>query len=258
LLVGPPPGRSHLVGWFEPGLQAPMAKAFAFRLSGLYATKLRYGGHEEPPVCRGICKFPRRRFHQNRHVVEGQLEEILKRSHLLHQSIHFFSTEYVLFQRTCTTGWFVDARVSRIRAWKEFKFLQKCYEIPGRLTQVRPRFGKSKTRINDAKGLQADPPRGTTRLTHLGHALHRRCQTSRYQRPRRECKHHHLHPGTVPSHWLVLGDGYLRAEDSLRKPSRQTRLLTPFHVPKTQREPVVPLEAVVCSLDEISAFLDRN
>src|SRR6266516_3175206 len=28
LVGGPPPGRSHLVGWFEPGLQAPMAKAF--------------------------------------------------------------------------------------------------------------------------------------------------------------------------------------------------------------------------------------
>src|SRR5213592_1842882 len=58
------------------------------------------------------------------------------------------------------------------------------------------RFGKSKTRIDDVEGLQADPPRRTTRLTHLDHALHRRCQTGRYQRPRRECKHHHLHPMT--------------------------------------------------------------
>src|SRR5947208_15790674 len=33
-----------VLGWFEPGLQAPLAKAFT-GLSGLYATKLRYGGH---------------------------------------------------------------------------------------------------------------------------------------------------------------------------------------------------------------------
>jgi hypothetical protein len=46
LLVGPPPGVSHPIGWFEPGLQAPMAKAILVHLSGLYATKLRYGGHE--------------------------------------------------------------------------------------------------------------------------------------------------------------------------------------------------------------------
>src|SRR5205809_25127 len=31
---------------------------------GLYATKLRYGGHKEPPICRGICKFPRGRFYE--------------------------------------------------------------------------------------------------------------------------------------------------------------------------------------------------
>ena len=34
-----------LLGWFEPGLQAPLAKALGLCLSGLYATKLRYGGH---------------------------------------------------------------------------------------------------------------------------------------------------------------------------------------------------------------------
>ncbi len=46
-----------MLGWFEPGLQAPLAKAF-LGLSGLYATKLRYGGHECGAVSRGICKFP--------------------------------------------------------------------------------------------------------------------------------------------------------------------------------------------------------
>ncbi len=46
-----------MLGWFEPGLQAPLAKAF-LGLSGLYATKLRYGGHEWGVVSRGICKFP--------------------------------------------------------------------------------------------------------------------------------------------------------------------------------------------------------
>jgi hypothetical protein len=48
-----------VLGWFEPGLQAPLAKAF-MGLSGLYATKLRYGGHEWGVVSRGICKFPTR------------------------------------------------------------------------------------------------------------------------------------------------------------------------------------------------------
>jgi len=47
------------LGWFEPGLQAPLAKAF-LGLSGLYATKLRYGGHDCGVVGPGICKFPRR------------------------------------------------------------------------------------------------------------------------------------------------------------------------------------------------------
>jgi len=51
LLVGPPPGISHPVRWFEPGLQAPMAKAILIRLSGLYATKLRYGGHRGHANC---------------------------------------------------------------------------------------------------------------------------------------------------------------------------------------------------------------
>ncbi len=67
MLVGPPPGISHLAGWFEPGLQAPMAKAILVRLSGLYATKLRYGGHE-PQTSRGrylslqttIYQYPRK------------------------------------------------------------------------------------------------------------------------------------------------------------------------------------------------------
>jgi len=60
------------VVWTRP--PGSNGQGVTFHLSGLYATKLRYGGHKEPPVCRGICKFPRRRFHQNRHVVEG-LEE---------------------------------------------------------------------------------------------------------------------------------------------------------------------------------------
>jgi len=46
-----------VLGWFEPGLQAPLAKAF-LGLSGLYATKLRYGGHERGDMSPGICKFP--------------------------------------------------------------------------------------------------------------------------------------------------------------------------------------------------------
>jgi len=48
-----------LLGWFEPGLQAPLAKAF-LGLSGLYATKLRYGGHVRGAMSPGICKFPTR------------------------------------------------------------------------------------------------------------------------------------------------------------------------------------------------------
>ena len=135
MLVGPPPGRSHLVGWFEPGLQAPMAKAFlsTFQACTLpsyvtAATKNRafveeYVSFQEGGSMKQACSG-------------GATGRDLSRSHLLHQSIHFFSTEYVLFQRTCTTRWSVDTSVSRIRAWKEFKFLQKCYEIPGRLTPV--------------------------------------------------------------------------------------------------------------------------
>jgi hypothetical protein len=53
-----------VLGWFEPGLQAPLAKAF-MGLSGLYATKLRYGGHERGVVSRGICKFPTNRMTKN-------------------------------------------------------------------------------------------------------------------------------------------------------------------------------------------------
>jgi len=48
-----------LLRWFEPGLQAPLAKAF-LGLSGLYAAKLRYGGHERGAMSPGICKFPTR------------------------------------------------------------------------------------------------------------------------------------------------------------------------------------------------------
>src|SRR2546425_11688276 len=46
-----------VLGWFEPGLQAPLAKAF-LGLSGLYATKLRYGGHERGAMSPSICKVP--------------------------------------------------------------------------------------------------------------------------------------------------------------------------------------------------------
>ena len=49
-----------VLGCFEPGLETPWAKTFSMRLSGLCATKLRYGGHERGGMSPGICKFPTR------------------------------------------------------------------------------------------------------------------------------------------------------------------------------------------------------
>src|SRR6266516_4854866 len=97
LVGGPPPGRSHLVGWFEPGLQAPMAKAFlsTFQACTLpsyvtAATKNRafveeYVSFQEGGSMKQACSG-------------GAAGIDLSRSHLLHQSIHFFSRECVLFQ----------------------------------------------------------------------------------------------------------------------------------------------------------------
>src|SRR5207253_2005726 len=37
--------------------------------------------------------------------------------------------------------------------------------------------------------------------------------------------HHHIHPRTIPRSWTLLGHGRLRAQDTLREPPLQTRLL---------------------------------
>ncbi len=42
---------------FEPAPQAPFARVTLRDPSGLYATKLRYGGHDWSETIPGICKF---------------------------------------------------------------------------------------------------------------------------------------------------------------------------------------------------------
>ena len=160
-----------VLGWFEPGLQAPLAKAF-MGLSGLYATKLRYGGHESGFVAPGICKFATGR----------------DRVHL----VGAFSTRFWSFPSSFVTRTypFLQNRVQPIsmnmagrprsrlnfvseRAEVIGRFLQKGYERPTPLRAVPTRNGKPKERTYDATGLPTDPSSSPTRIAYVDDAVHR-------------------------------------------------------------------------------------
>ncbi len=97
-------------------------------------------------MCRGICKFPRiRGIHSPLRSAAGG--DPFQGPILLHQSIHFSVMECILFQRTCSTRQAVEAKLSRIGAWKIAKFLQKGYEILPRLQPVLTEMASPKREL---------------------------------------------------------------------------------------------------------------
>src|SRR5207249_3768814 len=86
--------------WFEPGLQAPMAKAFLSTFQACTLPSYVTAATKNRPFVEEYVSF-QEGGSMKQACSGGATGRDLSRSHLLHQSIHFFSTEYVLFQRTC-------------------------------------------------------------------------------------------------------------------------------------------------------------